>query len=222
MNKVSDQTKNPAEDDEITLSISPEKVCFIIVKAREFDVKDEVSEPDPGSNPSDDRDVAVLEDHEDDPVFEELTSFIGALSEDEQIDLVALAWLAATIIPPAIGKPCAKMRPARIITGPPPTFSASRCLATSWRRAFRCSAIPARNSNSATFDGSRSLFSGPSDRYFATHSTSENNVGLGRQLSSFLGAASATGFGAAIEASGCSEVCCIEQPANNSIGTKRK
>ncbi|MGA8772105.1 MAG: hypothetical protein WB610_17255, partial [Rhodomicrobium sp.] len=81
MNKVSDQTKNPAEDDEVTLSIPPEKVCFIIVKAREFDVKDEVSEPDPGSNPSDDHDVAVLEDHDDDPVFEELTSFIGALSE---------------------------------------------------------------------------------------------------------------------------------------------
>ena len=93
MNKVSDQTKNPAEDDEVTLSISPEKVCFIIVKAREFDVKDEVSEPNPGSNPSDDNDVAVLEDHEDDPVFEELTSFIDALSEDEQIDLVTLAWL---------------------------------------------------------------------------------------------------------------------------------
>ena len=38
-------------------------------------------------------DVAVLEDHEDDPVVEELTCFIDGLSEDEQIDLVALAWL---------------------------------------------------------------------------------------------------------------------------------
>jgi hypothetical protein len=47
----------------------------------------------------------------------------------------------------------------------------------------------------------------PESRYFETHSTSDNNVGLGRQLSSFLGAASATGFGAAIEASGCSEAC---------------
>jgi hypothetical protein len=75
------------------LSISPEKVCFIIVKAREFDVKDAVTEPDPGSNPTDDHAAAVLEDHEDDPVVEELTSFIGALTEDEQIDLVALAWL---------------------------------------------------------------------------------------------------------------------------------
>ena len=85
-------------------------------------------------------------------------------------------------------------------------------------------AIPARNSNSATFDRSESLFNlaaRAEGRYFETHSTSENNVGLGRQLSSFLGAASATGFEAAIEASGCTDACCIEQPAK-SIGTKRK
>lgn len=75
------------------LTISTEKVCFIIVKAREFDVKDAVTEPDPGSNATDDGEVAVLEDHADDPVQQELTSFINALSEDEQIDLVALAWL---------------------------------------------------------------------------------------------------------------------------------
>jgi hypothetical protein len=75
------------------LAISPEKVCFVIVKAREFDVKDVVTEPDTGSNPTDDRMIAVLEDHRDDPVAEELTCFISSLSEDEQIDLVALAWL---------------------------------------------------------------------------------------------------------------------------------
>ncbi len=75
------------------LTISPEKVFFTIVKAREFDAKDEVTDPDPGSNPSDDNEAAVLEDHDDDPVLEELTSFINSLSEDEQIDLVALAWL---------------------------------------------------------------------------------------------------------------------------------
>ena len=79
--------------DEVTLAISPEKVCFIIVKAREFDAKDQVTEPDPGSNPADDKDVAVLEDHRDDPTVEEITSLIGSLSVDEQIDLVALMWL---------------------------------------------------------------------------------------------------------------------------------
>jgi hypothetical protein len=76
-----------------TLSISPEKVCFIIVKAREFDVKDIVTIPDEGSNAADDAMVSVLEDHGDDPVVAELRGFIGALSEDEQVDLVALAWL---------------------------------------------------------------------------------------------------------------------------------
>lgn len=76
-----------------TLSISPEKVCFFIAKAREFAVKDAVSDPDSGSNPTDDAMLDVLEDHADDPTEQELRSFIGALSEDEQIDLVALVWL---------------------------------------------------------------------------------------------------------------------------------
>jgi len=43
------------------------KVCFFIVKAREFDVKDVVTDPDSGSNPSDDAMISVLEDHADDP-----------------------------------------------------------------------------------------------------------------------------------------------------------
>ena len=90
MQKKSVRTESPADE---VLTISPEKVCFVIIKAREYDAKDEVTEVDPGSNPSDDRGVSVLEDHEDDPVIEELTSFIDSLSEDEQIDLVTLVWL---------------------------------------------------------------------------------------------------------------------------------
>jgi len=86
------QTSTDGEEESV-LTISPEKVCFVIIKAREFDAKDEVTEPDPGSNPADDKDAAVLEEHEDDPVVEEITSLINSLSEDEQIDLVALAWL---------------------------------------------------------------------------------------------------------------------------------
>lgn len=79
--------------DATSLAISPETVCFIIIKAKEFDAKDAVTEPEPASNPSDDMVAAVLEDHQDDPVLEELTSLINALSEDEQIDLVAMMWL---------------------------------------------------------------------------------------------------------------------------------
>lgn len=81
------------EPEDVPLAVSSEKVCFVIMKARAFDVKEEPSEPDPGSNPADDKDISVLEDQPDDPVVEELTSFIDSLSEDEQVDLVTLAWL---------------------------------------------------------------------------------------------------------------------------------
>jgi uncharacterized protein DUF3775 len=75
------------------LQISPEKVCFFIQKAREFDVKDVVTDEGSGSNAADDGMISVLEDHGDDPTYTELRSFINALTEDEQIDLVALTWL---------------------------------------------------------------------------------------------------------------------------------
>ncbi|WFU72038.1 DUF3775 domain-containing protein [Bradyrhizobium sp. CB2312] len=75
------------------LAISADKVAFIIEKAREFDVKEEDTDPDSGSNPSDDDAVDVLEDDGSDPVGSELGGFIVALNEDEQVDLVALTWL---------------------------------------------------------------------------------------------------------------------------------
>lgn len=93
MSKTPKIVEEISPDEVPPLTISPEKVCFVIIKAREFDVKDVVTEPDAGSNPADDKMISVLEDHGDDPVAEELTTFISCLSEDEQIDLVALAWL---------------------------------------------------------------------------------------------------------------------------------
>ena len=76
------------------LSISSDKVCYIIAKAREFDVKDVPTVPDEASNPTDDGMAEVLEDRpEEDSVLQELRSLIADMSEDEQIDLVALAWL---------------------------------------------------------------------------------------------------------------------------------
>ena len=75
------------------LSIAPEKVCFVVIKARTYDVKVDVIEPDPGSNPADDEMIEVLEDYEEDPTFDELKDFIDSLNIDEQVDLVALTWL---------------------------------------------------------------------------------------------------------------------------------
>jgi hypothetical protein len=80
-------------DGTATLSISPEKVCYVVTKARQFEAKDVVADPDSGSNAADDKMVDVLEDQADDPVYEELAAFIGALDEDERADLVALTWL---------------------------------------------------------------------------------------------------------------------------------
>jgi hypothetical protein len=72
------------------LSISVEKVRFLIEKTREFDVKEGASDPDSGSNGSDDNMVDVLVDNGEDPVVPEITGFINAMTEDEQVDLVAL------------------------------------------------------------------------------------------------------------------------------------
>jgi hypothetical protein len=75
------------------LTISAEKVAFLIEKAREFDVKEADTDPDSGSNPTDDDNVDVLEDNRNDPVASELRSFIRTMNEDEQVDLVTLMWL---------------------------------------------------------------------------------------------------------------------------------
>jgi Protein of unknown function (DUF3775) len=72
------------------LAISAEKVGFLITKTREFDAKEAASDPDSGSNGTDDKMVDVLEDNGEDPVAREITGFVNAMSEDEQIDLIAL------------------------------------------------------------------------------------------------------------------------------------
>lgn len=74
-------------------TIDRDKVCWIILKAREFDAKTAPVEEDYGSNPIDEDMREVLEDLPDDPVEEELKEFINSLNEDEQVELVALAWV---------------------------------------------------------------------------------------------------------------------------------
>ena len=73
--------------------ISTDKVCYLVIKAREFDVKVGVEEPDPGGNPSDSGSIEVLQDYNEDPTYQEIKTFVDDLNEDEQIDLVALLWI---------------------------------------------------------------------------------------------------------------------------------
>lgn len=75
------------------LTIDPDKVCAIIVKARAFDAKTEVVEEDPASNMAEDEMLEVLEDYPEDATEDELAAMIDDLNVDEQCELVALAWI---------------------------------------------------------------------------------------------------------------------------------
>ena len=75
------------------LTISVERVFYIIVKAREFDEEVAPIDPNSGSNPTDDRDIDVLESNADNPTLEELEGALTSLNIDEQLDLLALTWL---------------------------------------------------------------------------------------------------------------------------------
>jgi hypothetical protein len=75
------------------LDLPLDTVSFIILKAREYDVKEADSDPDDGSNAADDGQTDVLVDKADDPVAEELLGAINGLRDDQKARLVALAWL---------------------------------------------------------------------------------------------------------------------------------
>jgi hypothetical protein len=80
------------------MDIALETVCYVIHQARELIADLAPLEDEPGRHAPDD---AVREDvaDEDGPEareggeFEELKEFIDSLSEDEQAELVALAWI---------------------------------------------------------------------------------------------------------------------------------
>jgi hypothetical protein len=72
------------------LDISPSKVGYVIVKAREYAAK--VAAWDDGETSEHDAD-SILEAFSDDATQAELREFIDDLNEDEQVSLVALAWI---------------------------------------------------------------------------------------------------------------------------------
>ncbi len=75
------------------LAIPLEKLAYIIIKAREYDAEVPSTDPDAGSNPTDDADRDVLEETPDNPTYQELADAIDSLSELERIELLALVWL---------------------------------------------------------------------------------------------------------------------------------
>jgi hypothetical protein len=87
--------ERPEDEDAepVELAVDPETVCFLIVKAREFDVKVDPADEGSGSDVTDDDDIDVLEDRRDDPTYAEIMGTLEALNEDELSDLVAMTWV---------------------------------------------------------------------------------------------------------------------------------
>ncbi len=95
------------------LEISPGKVAHVILRSREVDVKteawDEDADPDPAG--ADAGQETILEDLPGDATRDELREFLGALNEDEQASLIALAWIGrGTYAPGEIGEAIATAR----------------------------------------------------------------------------------------------------------------
>src|SRR3546814_6677224 len=73
------------------LSVSLEELCRIVLRLREYEAQVPAVDPDDGSNPTDDKDVSVLEDESNESVEQELIAAIGDLAEDEAVEMIALS-----------------------------------------------------------------------------------------------------------------------------------
>ncbi len=78
---------------ELAIALPARKLAFIIEKAREFDALVDDDDPDTGSNPTDDMQVAILEATPDNPTEDELTAALANLNDDELTELLALLWV---------------------------------------------------------------------------------------------------------------------------------
>ena len=80
-------------------AISSEKVCFLIVKTREFDAKNVPIIQDISGAPTDDDGLMAVSAHGDgllddtDTVYEELMSFLTSLSDEELVELHGMVML---------------------------------------------------------------------------------------------------------------------------------
>jgi len=75
------------------MDLNPETVRFLIDKAREFQVNEEIAVPDEPLNASDDWALQIIADHGDDPTYREVKATIDDLEPDQQVSLVALMWI---------------------------------------------------------------------------------------------------------------------------------
>ncbi len=94
------------------LDISTDKIGFVIQKSREMAAK--VAAWDDSATSDHDAE-SILEDFSDDATQAELKEFIRDLNEDEQVSLVALAWIGrGSFSPEELGEALATARSERV------------------------------------------------------------------------------------------------------------
>jgi hypothetical protein len=75
------------------LKVPFDQLAYLIEKAREFDAETAPVDSASGSNPSDDKDVRILEASSDNPTQEELGAALNGLDDEQRIEVLALMWL---------------------------------------------------------------------------------------------------------------------------------
>ena len=75
------------------LHIGPDFICFLMLKAREFQAKEQVVIPETPNSPSDNWALQILADHADDLSFQEIRAAVLDLDPEQQAELIALMWL---------------------------------------------------------------------------------------------------------------------------------
>lgn len=83
-----------AEDDdanEVDLGISLESVAAVVDQMRALQIREEPDSEDAEEDQN--SEAALLTESADDPTQEMLEAFIGEMNADEQVSLIALAWI---------------------------------------------------------------------------------------------------------------------------------
>ncbi|MBZ6078152.1 DUF3775 domain-containing protein [Microvirga puerhi] len=75
------------------MDIGIDKICDLIDRVRAVDVKEGITDPDSGSNPTDDGNIDMLTTNPDDLTEEEIREVVAGLNDDERADLIALVYI---------------------------------------------------------------------------------------------------------------------------------
>jgi hypothetical protein len=75
------------------LHVPIETICFLIVKAHEFQSQEQVVLPEVPEIPTEDWALEALAEHSDDPCLNEVREVLGEMNARQLAEVVALMWL---------------------------------------------------------------------------------------------------------------------------------